>query len=549
METARFALVSFLNEVALVEGDDPEQERKQREGAESNGVGAGAASKPPDDQAHDGPRLEGTGVRYGFRDRLRHGASPWKDTAEYVVEEGRLMCVNGHRGSWWAYRCPTPSMSRGQVVGMVGRSEAVNVRIFSEGGGFVTRMLAHSGRFHYQVPGRNGEYESGGKRHRGGRATTSSQYTAIHGVNLSPSARSTTTLPPTPPSWSSSGTRVPAVPTQASTPPPFLKRGRSPAYGLFAATSPATASTAPSPWGTPSSWVAPPSHSSTAQPPVMATPRVACTASSGMTPAVTPAPSTATGKTAVAAPKMVGGFVGWAPTNDGTPGPAPLAAPAVCNPPATASIGGAHTPVAGGIRGSTATATATAGPNPSPASRPASDAAASLAVSASSASSEIGSAHVDVLADMLSSTLKIEHTTSPQVTAASDASRKAFDNLMEVDTNADTDATAMMAQALALKMAGLSLKGVGGNKGDHTPSTEEVSAESAFVRAMRAAKEEQSRERLAKMMQADPMDIEPDWMDVEDQSTEGLAKMIQGDPTDIEPDWMDVDPDWMEVDG
>eukprot|EP00752_Nemacystus_decipiens_P017222 g15429.t1 len=540
METARFALVSFLNEVALVEGDDPEQERKQREGAESNGVGAGAASKPPDDQAHDGPRLEGTGVRYGFRDRLRHGASPWKDTAEYVVEEGRLMCVNGHRGSWWAYRCPTPSMSRGQVVGMVGRSEAVNVRISSGGGGF---------RFHYQVPGRNGEYESGGKRHRGGRATTSSQYTAIHGVNLSPSARSTTTLPPTPPSWSSSGTRVPAVPTQASTPPPFLKRGRSPAYGLFAATSPATASTAPSPWGTPSSWVAPPSHSSTAQPPVMATPRVACTASSGMTPAVTPAPSTATGKTAVAAPKMVGGFVGWAPTNDGTPGPAPLAAPAVCNPPATASIGGAHTPVAGGIRGSTATATATAGPNPSPASRPASDAAASLAVSASSASSEIGSAHVDVLADMLSSTLKIEHTTSPQVTAASDASRKAFDNLMEVDTNADTDATAMMAQALALKMAGLSLKGVGGNKGDHTPSTEEVSAESAFVRAMRAAKEEQSRERLAKMMQADPMDIEPDWMDVEDQSTEGLAKMIQGDPTDIEPDWMDVDPDWMEVDG
>eukprot|EP00752_Nemacystus_decipiens_P014928 g13289.t1 len=512
------AFVLFLNEVALVEGDDPEQERKQREGAESNGVGAGAASKPPDDQAHDGPRLEGTGVRYGFRDRLRHGASPWKDTAEYVVEEGRLMCVNGHRGSWWAYRCPTPSMSRGQVVGMVGRSEAVNVRISSGGGGFVTRMLAHSG-------------------------------TAIHGVNLSPSARSTTTLPPTPPSWSSSGTRVPAVPTQASTPPPFLKRGRSPAYGLFAATSPATASTAPSPWGTPSSWVAPPSHSSTAQPPVMATPRVACTASSGMTAAVTPAPSTATGKTAVAAPKMVGGFVGWAPTNDGTSGPAPLAAPAVCNPPATASIGGAHTPVAGGIRGSTATATATAGPNPSPASRPASDAAASLAVSASSASSEIGSAHVDVLADMLSSTLKIENTTSPQVTAASDASRKAFDNLMEVDTNADTDATAMMAQALALKMAGLSLKGVGGSKGDHTPSTEEVSAESAFVRAMRAAKEEQSRERLANMMQADPMDIEPDWMDVEEQSTEGLATMIQGDPMDIEPDWMDVDPDWMEVDG
>eukprot|EP00752_Nemacystus_decipiens_P017345 g15541.t1 len=139
------AFVLFLNEVALVEGDDPEQERKQREGAESNGVGAGAASKPPDDQAHDGPRLEGTGVRYGFRDRLRHGASPWKDTAEYVVEEGRLMCVNGHRGSWWAYRCPTPSMSRGQVVGMVGRSEAVNVRISSGGGGFVTRMLAHSG--------------------------------------------------------------------------------------------------------------------------------------------------------------------------------------------------------------------------------------------------------------------------------------------------------------------------------------------------------------------------------------------------------------------
>eukprot|EP00752_Nemacystus_decipiens_P014940 g13299.t1 len=375
----------------------------------------------------------------------------------------------------------------------------------------------------------NGEYESAGKRHRGGRATTSSQYTAIHGVNLSPSARSTTTLPPTPPSWSSSGTRVPAVPTQASTPPPFLKRGRSPAYGLFAATSPATASTAPSPWGTPSSWAAPPSHSSTAQPPVMATPRVACTgASSGMAAAVTSTPATATGTTAVAAPKMVGGFVGWAPTNDGTSGLAPLAAPAVCNPPATASIGGAHTPVAGGIRGSTATATATAGPNPSPASRPASDAAASLAVSASSASSEIGSAHVDVLADMLSSTLKIEHTTSPQVTAASDASRKAFDNLMEVDTNADTDATAMMAQALALKMTGLSLKGVGGSKGDNTPSTEEVSAESAFVRAMRAVKEEQSRERLANMMQADPMYIEPHWMDVEEQSNEGLQRWFRG---------------------
>eukprot|EP00752_Nemacystus_decipiens_P014927 g13288.t1 len=44
METARFALVSFLNEVALAEGDDPEQERKQREEAESNG--AGAASEP-----------------------------------------------------------------------------------------------------------------------------------------------------------------------------------------------------------------------------------------------------------------------------------------------------------------------------------------------------------------------------------------------------------------------------------------------------------------------------------------------------------------------
>eukprot|EP00752_Nemacystus_decipiens_P014939 g13298.t1 len=90
------ALVLFLNEVALVGGDDPKQERKQREEAEAGGAGVetGQPAKPSMIQLMTVHASKGLEFDTVFVTGCEEGTFPMKNTTDDLMdEERRLMYV------------------------------------------------------------------------------------------------------------------------------------------------------------------------------------------------------------------------------------------------------------------------------------------------------------------------------------------------------------------------------------------------------------------------------------------------------------------------
>lgn len=136
------------------------------------------------------------------------------------------------------------------------------------------------------------------------------------------------------------------------------------------------------------------------------------------------------------------------------------------------------------------------------------------AFSSSTRENEADSAHANILSELFSATLTIDHNTPSQATSAGIEARKAFDALMDVDLPLKIDTDEMLSNALALKMGFLNLGDDGGQKDDDGRCPETIGAEAALARAIGAMKrDEANRARVMDVQE----EIVIDWMDVEEE--------------------------------
>lgn len=136
-------------------------------------------------------------------------------------------------------------------------------------------------------------------------------------------------------------------------------------------------------------------------------------------------------------------------------------------------------------------------------------------VAATSSARHDGSAQVDVLGELLSSTLTIDHRIPLSASFASVAARKAFDSLMDVDPSSSPGTDEMLSDALALKIGCLTLDDASGQEESDGRYADKVKAESALARAIGTIKREQSEALRARSMdvdddEADPMEVQGD---------------------------------------
>eukprot|EP00903_Cladosiphon_okamuranus_P018117 g16672.t1 len=274
-------------------------------------------------------------------------------------------------------------------------------------------------------------------------------------------------------------------------------------------------------------------------------------ASSGVSTVARPAsarPAGAAAGAAIAAAKVAAGLLRWAPGSSDTCAPVPVVVtPAAVSPQAsTAEAATAATAAtapsmpwlaAGGPVPAIAQAEGTGRQAPLiPAATVTATNIRPGAAAEVPASSEHhgGSAHVEVVSELLSSTLTVGDHTPLSAAFALIRSRSRLDAPMDVDSSFPSDAAEMLSTALALKLGFLMPDDDGGDDDDDR-RTMSVGVDSAFVRAMDLMTREQSEAIMARYMEVE--EEESHLMDVEDE--------IKIDRVDVEPEAIDK----MEVEG